>query len=74
MHVILKKNSDHAVFLPRVGDFGGPALGGGLTFLFRTFSKPLLGDGLSFSFKLVANLVLGGGVLLVRADRAEPDF
>ena len=29
----LHKNSDHAVFLPRVGDFGSPALGGGLTFL-----------------------------------------
>ena len=29
----LHKNSDHAVFLPRVGDFGGPALGGGWTFL-----------------------------------------
>ena len=27
----LHKNSDHAVFLPKVGDFGGPA--GGLTFL-----------------------------------------
>ena len=62
------------MFLPRVGDFGSLALGGGLTFLFRTFSKPLLEDGLSSSFKLVVNLVLGGGVLLVRADRAEPDF
>ena len=40
----------------------------------KHLSKPLLGDGLSFSLKLVANLVLGGGVLLVRADRAEPDL